>query len=172
MSDQIQPDFSVMAPKPIEVALYTRREVLKVMPIMLPQIAGVIHACAPFVADFQKIKTTQQLNTETVTHLILAHVEELPEMLAACCGRPVEYFRGNGTEEMPMLQLDEFMELALAVFSQNVDFFTRRLLPFASQAGALLVGRLRKPVEKQQPLTGTATAPKKAASTGAGASKP
>jgi hypothetical protein len=172
MSDKvIETNFDVLMPVPTEVVVYTRKETLGVMPIQLTQVARVIRECAPLIQKLQALKTTTDLNQQTITDLILDNLDKLPGMLGACLDKPPSYFAGNGAD-VPALQLDEYMALTTAVFEKNVDFFIRRFLPYASQAGALLAGRLRPPVRNIGATKPTAQPRKTKGSSGDGPSKP
>lgn len=166
MSEEtVETNFDVLMPKPVKVTVYSRREIVEVMPIQLIDIPAVAHECAPVVEQLRKLKTTTDLDSSIITTLVLDNITRLPRMLAACTGRPIEFFSGDGAD-VKALQTDEYMALVSAVLEKNVDFFTQRLLPFVLQAKGLLAVRLRKPAPVKE-VVGT-----KAASTGAQPSKP
>lgn len=113
-------DLEKMTPASVEVKV--GGEILTVSPIRVKELPQLMRVAKPFEADLnRKIE-----GKADIIRMLAAHPDNLIEAVAICCRKPVEWVHA--------LELDEFVQVALAVIGVNSDFFIQKVLP-AVQTG-------------------------------------
>lgn len=118
-------DLEKMTPAGVQVKV--GGENVTVSPIRVKELPQLMRVAKPFEADLnRKIE-----GKADIIRMLAAHPDSLIEAVAICCRKPIEW--------VDALELDEFVQVALAVIEVNFDFFIQKVLP-AVEAGMQNLG--------------------------------
>jgi hypothetical protein len=118
--------FAALPPVPASIEIAGER--IELTPLKVGEVPAFARAVQPIAASLSASPDWLALLAE--------HGQALIEAIALASRRPVDW--------VAVLDLDEAVRLAEAVFGVNADFFIRRLLPGVTQAAAR-VGRILEP---------------------------
>lgn len=104
-------ELETLIPQPVEIE--AGGEILSIMPLTIGQLARVMKALKPALADIQG-----EIN---LTMMAVEHGETLLSAVSAATGKSIEW--------LDKLPIDDFVRLAGLLLEVNADFFTRRVLP-------------------------------------------
>jgi len=119
---------------PLVRTLYIGGEKIEVAPLTIGQVGPVRRVLDPLLAELRG--GTDQPEAEAIEvdlkAFVLAHTDEAVEIVALAIKRPF------GDRWVAGLYIDDFIDLATAVFEVNLDFFTRRLAASLARVTARL----------------------------------
>lgn len=131
---------AAIAPSPARQRVVAfRGEQVTVAPLKVGRLPAFVAALRPVLAELVAMSRAGEevgISVEKVLDWIERYTDNLVNGVAAATGKTADAV-GAG-------EPDEFLELALAVLSVNMDFFVRRLLPLGARLNSTLVGALRE----------------------------
>jgi hypothetical protein len=136
-----QDDVSRETPDEMEVIASTRIRVVEcrgesveVKPLTIGQLPRFVKAVRPLLVVHADTIAADGFSLDMAVGMVESHADQLVAAIAVATGRPAAWI--NETT------LDEFTELATAVFAVNLDFFVRRLLPSLARNVTDLAGHI------------------------------
>ena len=92
-----------------------------VCPLKVGQLPAFASAVRPLLPQLNSFVTEREFNLAAAFDLVEQHFDTVLIAAAAATSIP--------EEEIQEAAVDEFVELVVAIFAVNVDFFVKRLLP-------------------------------------------
>ncbi len=114
-----------LLPEPIEVEVGS--ETVAVSPLRVAQLAKVLAAAKPFLAQIQQ-GADGDAPEDGLLEIAAEHGDALIGTVAIAVGKEPDWVGG--------LLPDEFIRLAVAVFEANSSFFVQRVAPLIPGVGA------------------------------------
>jgi hypothetical protein len=113
------PEAEIEVLDPPRRTLYLAGEEIAVAPLTIGQVGPVQRVLSPLLAELRAASGDRALEFE-LQAFVLEHTDEAVAVAAIAIDRPREW--------VARLFIDDFVELASAVFEINLNFFNRRLV--------------------------------------------
>ena len=109
---------------------------VEVRPLTIGQLPEFARAVRPLTDDFNRLLKRKTFDAEQILTLIENKADDLRSAVAVAVRRD--------PDDLAHAEIDQFTELAVAIFAVNADFFVKRLLPNLAKDVNVLVEVLKR----------------------------